>query len=395
MLIKDNNFRRLLDAPDKSFLLLGPRGVGKSTWLRSNLKPALDINLLKSDVYLDFHSNPSLLRKRSANLARGDWVVIDEVQRVPELLNEVHHLYETAGLNFALTGSSARKLKRDHANLLAGRAIRCNMFPLTLSEIDDSSQLKFVIDFGALPHVVNDVAHSIDTLSSYVETYLKEEIAAEALTRNLEPFARFLRTAAQHHAQLLNVESIGSQAAIKRTSVDNYFVILEDTLVGYRLPALKLGIRAKEVAHSKFYFFDHGVARAAAGWLNEELPDAWRGFAFESMILNELRAYNSYNKKGRDFFHYSVTNSFDVDFVIEKKKKIMNRPASYIGFEAKHVTKWKKTWTETLKRLVQDPKTHFEACYGIYLGDESFEDDGVVILSVKDFYQRLWVGEFF
>ena len=390
-----NNYSRLLPSPNKSFLLLGPRGVGKSTWLRALVQPMLDINLLKSDQFMNYQSNPSLLQKQTRSLKPGDWVVIDEVQRVPELLNEVHNLYESAGLNFALTGSSARKLKRANANLLAGRAIRCDMFPLVLGEICDVSRIRFAIDFGTLPLVYTDPDHANDTLSTYVETYLKEEIAAEALTRNLEPFARFLRVAAQHHGQLLNVEAVGGNAAVKRTSVDNYFQILEETLLGYRLPALRLGYRAKEAAHSKFYFFDPGVARAAAGWLYEDLPDAWRGFAFESLIINEVRAYNSYYKKMREFYHYTVTNSFDVDLVIETSKKILNRPASYIGIEIKLSAQWKSTWSDTLHDLISDKKSRFSRCYGVYLGDESYDENGVSVLTVTDFYQRLWRGEIF
>jgi uncharacterized protein len=395
MTSKSNKYERLLPAPRKSFLLLGPRGVGKSTWLKSKISPKVDINLLKSDQYIQFQADPSLLRKRVSSLQEGDWVVIDEVQRVPELLNEVHGLYESHGLNFALTGSSARKLKRSNANLLAGRAIRCDMFPLSFGEIVDTAHMKSAIDYGTLPHVFTDLENAQDTLSTYVETYLKEEIAAEALTRNLEPFTRFLRIAAKHHAQLLNVEAIGSQAGVKRTSVDNYFQILEETLLGRRLPALRLGYRAKEASHSKFYFFDGGVARAAAGWLGDELPDTWRGFSFESLMINEVIAYNSYHKKMREFFHYTVSNSFDVDLVIETKKKILNRPATYIGIEIKLASHWRSNWSDQLRNMVRDPKSGFERGYGVYLGDDTFEDDGITIFSVKDFCKALWAGTIF
>ncbi len=213
------------------------------------------INLLHSKVFFRYKANPELIRGDLENLHAGDWVVIDEAQRVPELLNEIHSLYESKGIQFAITGSSARKLKRSHANLLAGRAIRCDFFPFVFAEIANFTNIPECIEYGTLPPVVADGVHAAETLSAYVDTYLKEEIAAEAMTRQLEPFARFLRIAAQNHAQHLNVESVARGCAVKRRTVDNYFAILEETLLGFRLPALSLRWRTKETTHPKFYFF--------------------------------------------------------------------------------------------------------------------------------------------
>ena len=154
-MINTHNFKRLLDAPGKTFLLLGPRGTGKSTWLKKNLKPALTIDLLHSDAFFRYKASPSAIRDDVAHLRAGDWVVVDEVQRVPDLLNEIHSLYESAGLHFALTGSSARKLKRADANLLGGRALRCDYFPLVWAEIEEPGLLSACIEFGTLPYVVS------------------------------------------------------------------------------------------------------------------------------------------------------------------------------------------------------------------------------------------------
>ncbi len=382
-------------APEKTFLLLGPRGTGKSTWLADAIHSDLTIDLLHSDQFFRYQSDPSLIRKDLEHLEAGSWVVVDEIQRVPELLNEIHSLYEKRGIHFALTGSSARKLKRADANLLAGRALRLDFFPLVWEEIQDISLLEYSIEYGTLPLVVSQPQLAADTLAAYVATYLKEEIAAEALTRSLEPFARFLKTAAQNHGQILNIESIAQQSAVKRRSVDGYFQILEDTLIGYRLPALALGARARESAHPKFYFFDAGVARGASGWLRESMPDAWRGFSLESLVLNELRAYNSYYKKDKNIFHYSVSGSFDIDFVVETRKKILQQKSSYLAIEVKLAKRWQTDWTKILMNISKDPKAQIKTCIGIYLGDETFQDGPVTVMNFTAFSHMLWRGELF
>lgn len=390
-----NKFSRLMMRPEKTFLLLGPRGTGKSTWLTESYVGSVTINLLESDKFFRYKANPAAIREDLADLKAGSWVVIDEIQRVPELLNEVHSLYETRGLEFALTGSSARKLKRANVNLLAGRALRCDFFPLTGAEIQDESLLSHAIEYGTLPAIVKSPHLAADTLASYVETYLKEEIAAEALTRNLEPFARFLMVAAQHHAQLLNVESVALQCSVKRRSVDNYFQIVEDTLLGFRLPAANLGARSKEAVHPKFYFFDPGVARGASGWLREQMPDTWRGFSFESLVLNEIRAYNSYRKKDKNIFHYTVTGSFNIDFLIENQKKILQQPASYIAVEVKLAKHWRPEWTKTLTDFSADKKSKIHTCYGIYLGKETQIHGATTVMNFQEFSRRLWSGQIF
>ena len=269
------------------------------------------------------------------------------------------------------------------------------MLALTFAEIGSFERLNDVVNFGTLPFVYTHPQFARETLSSYVETYMKEEIAAEALTRNLEPFSRFLKTCAQYHGQLLNIEKIASSAAIKRTSVDNYFKILEDTLIGSRLPALDLGYRIKEASHPKFYFFDSGVARAAAGWLYDELPNTWLGFAFESIVLNEVKAYNIYRRKMREIFHYSVTGSFDIDIVVETQKKIMNTSSSYLGIEIKHTKRWEHSFVKNLNEMLSNSKSKMKAGYGVYLGEESFQDGQVTVCNFQTFCKKLWAGEIF
>ncbi len=386
-------FERLLEPPSKTFLLLGPRGTGKSTWLARNFPGAATIDLLHTEKLYRYRANPSLIRSDLAHLRPGDWAVIDEAQKVPELLDEIHGLYESRRLNFAITGSSARKLRRADVNLLAGRAIRCDFFPLAWAEIRRPALLAACLEYGTLPPVLADAAHAADTLVSYVGTYLQEEIAAEAFTRNLQPFARFLQVAARHHAQLLNVERIAQQAAVKRRTVDTYFELLADTLLGFRLPALRLGLRSKEAAHPKFYFFDAGVARAAAGWARETMPDEWSGYSFETLVLGELRAFNAYRRKDKQIFHYTVTGGFDVDFVIEVEKKVLSRPSRLVAVEAKATADWKPAWTADLAAVAAHRGV--AASYGVYLGNSVIKDNHVTVLPFPEFSRRLWAGEMF
>lgn len=386
-------FSRLLEPPAKTFLLLGPRGTGKSTWLSKHFPQAVRIDLLHTEQLYRYRSNPSLIRSDLAGLRAGDWAVIDEAQKVPDLLDEIHSLYESRRINFAITGSSARKLRRADVNLLGGRAIRCDFFPLAWAEIKRASLFEPCLAYGTLPPVLTDPTHAADTLASYVGTYLQEEIAAEALTRNIQPFARFLQVAARHHAQVLNVERVAQQAAIKRRTVDTYFEILEDTLLGLRLPAFRPGLRSKEVAHPKFYFFDAGVARAAAGWIRESMPEEWRGFSFETLVLGELRAFNSYRRKDRRFFHYSVTGAFDIDFVVETQKKVFNRPSRFVAIEAKASSQWRSEWNKPLAMLSE--KGSLDAVYGVYLGTKTLVNDTVTVLPFAEFSRRLWGGDIF
>ena len=218
-------------------------------------------------------------------------MLIDEVQKVPELLDEVHHLYEERRLHFALSGSSARKLKRSGVNLLAGRAINRRMFPLTFPEYSSGNfSSDDLTEWGTLPLVLDQFEHRAETLSSYVDNYLRQELLEEGIVRNIEPFVRFLAVAGQMNGQTLNVENVARESKVGRTTVDKYFAVLVDTLIGFRLAAYQPSIRVNEVAHPKFYFFDAGVARAAAGLAFESLDKYYKGFLFETYLLNEVRA---------------------------------------------------------------------------------------------------------
>ena len=248
-------FQRLLGInlkQNNSVLLLGPRGTGKTSWVKAHLPDALMVDLLKTETYNDLLANPSRLEQRiPPNF--NNWIVIDEVQKIPALLNEVHRLIETYHYRFILTGSSARRLRRQGVNLLAGRALNYTMHPLTCYELGKTFSLNKALQFGLLPSVyhVDDPKHYLET---YVSTYLREEVLQEGLTRNLGEFARFLEVASFSQGNLINASEIARETAINRNVVSDYFSIVEDLLIGFKLPVFSKRSKRQLVAHSKFYF---------------------------------------------------------------------------------------------------------------------------------------------
>lgn len=386
---------RTITLPNKSFLLFGPRGTGKSTLIRNQLKIDLDIDLLKSSTYLPLLRNPSLLLEWTGHLRKGSWIFIDEVQKIPALLDEVHALYEEKGFNFALSGSSARKLKRGGANLLAGRALQKFLFPFVMGEYRSVASADEVIEWGSLPLVIVDPQNRKQTLATYVETYLRQELMEEGLIRKLDPFARFLQAAGFYNAQILNIENVAREAGVGRTTVDKYFQILEDTLIGFRLPAFAEGIKSKEVQHPKFFLFDTGVARACAGLLNDPVDSIWKGFALETLILNELRAYNHYSDKNRNLFYYQVSGGYDVDFIVETRKKTLSSPRQALLISAKYAKKWDSRWNDPLLDFKTHAKTKVTRLFGVYRGERILTQGEVTILPLEVFLKNLFEGDIF
>lgn len=384
---------RFLKAPAKSFLLLGPRGTGKSTWLTAAFPRALTIDLLEASRFLALSRDPSLLEQLVAPLSRGDWVVIDEIQRIPALLDEVHRLYEKKrGIHFALSGSSARKLRRAGANLLAGRALQMQMFSFAWPEYRDVWRIDQACEWGTLPLVVSDPPHRAATLATYVATYLKEEITAEALVRNLDPFVRVLQVAGLYNGQILNLENLARESEVKRSTVERYFEILEDTLVASRVPAVSLGIRTKETSHPKFFLFDTGVARAAAGLAHEAVDSVWKGFAFEALVHHELRAYAAAAQKERPVFHYSVSGGFDVDFLVQSKPKTLSAPRQFVAIEVKLGMKFKPHWTKGIATLLDECTPQVNRGIVVYQGTDRLEVNGVEIIPAATFFEELHTG---
>ncbi len=385
---------RVLQPANRSFFLFGPRGVGKSTWLREHFSAAAWFDLLDAQTQLDLQMNPGELARRTGTLKPGAWVVLDEVQKAPAVLDQVHSLIETRRLKFALTGSSARKLKRGGANLLAGRATTLTMRPFSLREVPGLSA-KRLMQHGGLPLVVNEPEHAEDILRAYVTTYLREELREEGLIRKVEPFVRFLRVAGQVNGQVLNVANIARDAQVQRTTVESYFSILEDTLIASRLPGYQPGARVREVVHPKFYWFDAGVARAAAGLLNEPLDSTWAGFSLETWVLHELQTYNEAARRYRELFHYQTGAQVEIDFVVETKKKTLSAPAEVVLIEVKSATKWQASFEKHLRAVVADANVKVKACVGVYLGEHRLSHAGVEVYPLQAFVDALHAGEFF
>lgn len=380
-------FPRTLELPSRSFFLFGARGTGKTTWLRAHLPDARWYNLLLERELVRLMRDPDLLAREVAALPRGSWIVIDEIQRLPVLLDQVHDLLsrEPRRWRFALTGSSARKLRRADVNLLAGRVINRRMFPLTAGEVGFRPSLDDLLRFGGLPLVrtEREPASRVDLLEAYVETYLSQEVRAEALVRNLAGFTRFLEVAALANGQVTNVAGLARDAAVARPTVQGHFDVLVDTLIGAWLPAWRPRAKVKEVGHPKFYFFDPGVVRAITGRLREPLDAAERGALFETWILHELRAHIAATGVGGDLAYWRTPSGSEIDF-------LWTRGARSIGIEVKASSRWRPEHGRALKDLVRSSTV--KRGLAIYTGERELRDEEIRVLPWQSFLRELGQG---
>jgi predicted AAA+ superfamily ATPase len=309
---------RIYRLPGGSFFLFGLRGVGKSTWIRAQLPDARRFDLLDEGLYQGLLADPAPFAGELRRLDPGEWVVVDEIQRLPALLNEVHRFTEDRGLRFALLGSSARKLRAAGVNLLGGRALWREMFPLAPEELGEDFDLDRTLEIGALPLVLDSDSPQ-ETLRAYVQLYLREEIKGEALVRNLPGFARFLPVAALFHGQLVNVAGIARDAGVARTTVEGYLGVLEDTLLARRLPAYEARLRVRERKHPKLYWVDPGVARAAKGARGPVAPEE-AGPLLEGWVHTLLRTYMAERELAEEVAYWAPAESkrLEVDFVLRR-----------------------------------------------------------------------------
>lgn len=316
---------RLLDLTkfNKSLFLFGPRQVGKTYLIKHTLNPDIFINLLKHDEFLRYAKNVSLLSKEVDALKKDNAVVVvDEIQRCSDLLNEVHLVMEDKPhIQFILTGSSARKLRRAGVNLLGGRAITLRLYPLIYQEFKDKFRLEEVLKFGAIPGIVieNNREDKIRLLKSYVETYLKEEIQEESLIRNIPAFARFLELASYENGNILNFQNLSREVGVHSKTIKEYFSILEDTLLGFLLYPYAKSHRTKIISHPKFYFFDCGVVSALRGELSNDLIPGTMPFgkAFEHFILLEIIRLLDYSEIQAKFSFFRTQDGAEVDCILE------------------------------------------------------------------------------
>jgi uncharacterized protein len=369
----------------ESFFLWGPRQSGKTTLLKSLFNTSVWIDLLKSDQFRMFMQSPNRLREIVQADPTITHVVIDEIQKVPDLLDEIHWLIENTGVHFAMCGSSARKLKRGGANLLGGRAIRYELHGLIASEISDAFELERMLNHGYLPrHYLSNNPRRM--LNSYVSDYLKEEIAAEGIVRNLPSFADFLSSAALSDGEIVNFSTIARDCGVSSKTVKSYFEILEDTLLATFLPSYRKKLKRRTIQAPKFYFSDVGVVNFLSKRGHLESGSELFGKAFENWVYHELITYNAYSESYADISYWRLASGIEVDFVIDDFS---------VAIEAKSTRKIKSDHLKGLRRLkeqigVSNPR--------IIICLEPFRrmtDDGILILPYQEFINDLWQGKVF
>jgi uncharacterized protein len=362
----------------RSAFLWGPRKTGKTYWISKHYRESPLIDLLKTDTFADYASHPALLRERYSK--HKGLVVIDEIQMVPDLLNEVHWMIENTNASFLMTGSSARKLRRGHANLLAGRAWRYTMAPLSYIETE-GFELEEIFVSGLLPpHFLS--VDPLQDLRAYVADYLKEEIAAEAVTQNIPAFSQFLRVAALTSGELLNYTNIGRETGVSAKVVRNYFQILEDTLLGFRVEPWRKVKKRRLIETEKFYLFDVGLTN----YLARRSPKSGTpefGHSLENYILMELKAYQAYRNPELDIRYWRTSTGFEVDFILGNMQ---------VAVETKGSSKVHSAHMRGLKALLEEHQVQKAIIVALEKQPRMLENK-VEVLPWQYFLERLWNGE--
>lgn len=375
--------QRFIGYSNGSFFLFGPRGTGKTVWLNSQFTDAFTINLLEADVRRTLTARPeSLVDIVDANADRKTFI-IDEIQRVPALLDTVHDLIEKRrNLRFILTGSSARKLKRSQgADLLGGRAVKCLCHPFIASEMGDDFKLDDALRLGMVPLVRYPIEQTPEAvLKTYLDLYLQEEIVNEGVVRKLDAFSRFLETASFSHGSVLSASAIAREAGVKRPTVDAYFEILEELLVTSRLPVFSKRAKRAVVAHQKFYFFDAGVFRALRPQGPLDRPEEIDGMALEGLVHQHLRAWLDYSGERNALYFWRTRSGTEVDFVVYT-------PREFVAIEVKNTSKIKTEDLTGLRTFRQD----YPECRTLilYRGRQQLLVDGILAAPVERFLKGI------
>ena len=381
-------FKRNLPLPppgEDTFFLWGPRQTGKTTLLRQRYPDARRVDLLKADEFRRYMANPERLREEieAAGTPPGGQVVIDEIQKAPALLDEVHWLIENRGVHFALCGSSARKVRRGAANLLGGRALRFELRGLTAAEIGEGFDLTRVLNHGYLPRMVEATAPA-RRLDAYVAHYLREEVAAEGLVRNLPAFSGFLNAAALCDGELINFSNVAADCGVSSHTARAYFEILEDTLLGRWLPALRKRAKRRVVRAPKFYFADVGIVNRLARRGVLTPGSELYGKAFENWVFHELSAFIAYREVAAELGYWRLAGGTEVDFVVGD---------GLVAVEAKAGARIANRHLKGLRSFAQD---HPEVARRVLVCLEPRPrrtEDGIDVLPAEDFAARLWRGE--
>ncbi len=369
--------RHLKTTKTRSFFLFGPRGTGKTTWLKKKFPKSLYLDLLESNIFRQLLAKPERLEEMIPS-SFGDWIILDEIQKIPELLNEVHRLIENKKYKFILTGSSARKLRKRGVNLLAGRAFVYNFYPLISAELGEDFSIKHSLKFGQLP-----LAYTVEEpgkfLSSYIQTYLKEEVLQEGLTRNIGNFTRFLEIASFSQGEILNISEIAREAQLKRKTVEGYFSILNDLLIAYRVPVFNKRAKRRIIKHDKFYFFDVGVFRALrpASFIDTEAE--LEGPALETLFLQEVKATSDYHNLMYTIYYWRTSTGLEVDFILYGKN-------GFYAIEIKRKSSISPKDLRGLKAFSRDYPT--AKLFLLYGGKEKIYFGNITVLPIRHFFKN-------
>lgn len=375
---------RFIREPSGSFFLFGPRGTGKSTWLEQRFADALWVNLLEPDVHRQFAARPERLAELLGGSSGKKTVVIDEVQRVPDLLTVVHqYLERKEGFRFILTGSSARKLKRSGLDLLAGRAVLTFAHPFMAAELETSFQMDEALRLGTVPLILG-AADPEKTLAAYVMLYVREEVMAEGLVRDIGGFSRFLEAISFSHASLLNIAEVSRECEVSRKTVEGYVAVLEDMLLGHRLPVFSRRAKRQLIKQAKFYFADCGVFRSVRPKGPLDRPEEMDGAAVEGLVYQHLKAWRDYSEKSHELFFWRTQAGTEVDFIVYGE-------SDFCALEVKNSGKVGRKDLNGLKAFRSD----YPECKAalLYRGKDRLLIDDILCLPCSEFLQRLTPDE--
>ena len=367
---------RFFVAPKRSFFLFGPRGTGKSTMLKKRYPDALVIDLLDAKTERDYSARPERLYDFISANPDKRTIIIDEVQRAPRLLPIVHAIiFEDNNIQFILTGSSARKIKREGSDLLGGRASERHLHPFMAAELGEEFSLDAALNNGLLPLLYGEEDPQ-DVLQGYLSLYLKEEVKMEGLVRNLDNFTRFLESISFSHGALLNVSNVAADCGVKRKTVENYIDILDDLLLSYRLQVFQKHAKRKLVSHPKFYIFDSGVYQIVRPRGPLDISSEINGSAFEGLVAQHLRAWCHYTKEKHELYFWRTSAGSEVDFIVYG-------PHGLWAIEVKHAQRVKTEDVRALKTFVSDYPMAKAAL--IYRGKERIMTSEVLCLPAEQF----------
>ena len=372
--------KRYFESPRESYFFFGPRGTGKTTWLKTNCRNGLIIDLLDPEIYRRYKARPERLKEFIAGNPEKKDIIIDEVQKVPELLDVVHLLIEEKPeIRFILTGSSSRKIKQKGVDLLAGRAIVRSLHPFMASELKDKFDLEKALSSGLIP-LVYFAQNPRDTLNAYIALYMKEEIQAEGLVRDIGSFARFLEAISFSHGSVLNLNNIARECEVRRETVGGYVEILYDLLMAYSIPVFTKRAKRAVIKHPKFYFFDAGVYRILRPAGPLDMSGEIYGPNLEGLVAQHIRAWIDYSDESYFLYYWRTRSGVEVDFIVYGKK----------GFWAIEVKNTKKINRKELRPL-KEFSSDYPECKPLFLyrGDEKLLIDNVPCMPCNDFLKSI------